>query len=741
MRPNRRGASQDNAGAQSKLEHPNIMAFKQHGFTPVGTSGTDNIIGNCVFCGGDKFFVNAETKMWDCKHCGKNGGFLTFLRDVVEFCVHGMGRRELRELVDNRGLSSSTLRHHQLGFNTVTGRYMLPVFDMNHENVWDIRSYNIGDRLISTAGCTTALFGWEDLQRTDYDTIWLCEGEWDRMAMWEVIQAEGLTRDIAVGVPGAGTFKNEWTVYFKDKDVNVVYDHDYDKVVNGKLRKGAGPAGAVKVYERLRSAAHDLRFVHWPEKYKDGYDLRDYYNDHGNDAGKTLRGLHALFQVLPKGYDAEAAETDGVSVVRYDGPGVSMVKLYAAFQKWLHLPDTTVLDVVYGTIVANRLPGDPLWTFLVDRSGGAKSVILRAIEDCPAVVTTTSLTPHALISGHTGMGGGDPSLIPRLDGKVLTIKDFTTILNMNLTKRDEIFGILRDAYDGKIEWVFGNGKVCSYTSKFGMLAGVTPAIELFTEGHTALGERFLRFRPDRDDSMAFERVMMHRAMENTTHEVEMQAELSKVSIELLNHDFGPLPGCSPEIQQQVVYLAQYISLLRGTINRDKYSKEITHNPFTELGTRLTKQLYKLLLAIGQLHRAGSITPAHFEAIKGVARSTTPTRMEVAVEKMYKHGSTRPYSVRDIAELINLPSLTAGRVAENLTMLGVLKRIKLDKMSSTGDTVQYIITNDVLELIDATNLFERRVYADGKKDPGGNGGSSGAGQRKGSARRSRRGGAD
>jgi hypothetical protein len=396
---------------------------------------------------------------------------------------------------------------------------------------------------------------------------------------------------------------------------------------------------------------------------------------------------------------------------------------------------------VYGTIIANRLPGDPLWMFLVDRSGGAKSVILRAIEDCPAVVTTTSLTPHALISGHTGMGGGDPSLIPRLDGKVLTIKDFTTILNMNLTKRDEIFGILRDAYDGKIEWVFGNGKVCSYNSKFGMLAGVTPAIELFTEGHTALGERFLRFRPDRDDSMVAERVMMQRALGNTTHEVEMQAELSKVSVELLNHDFGALPGCSPEIQQQVIYLAQYISLLRGTINRDKYSKEITHNPFTELATRLTKQLYKLLLAIGQLHRVEHVTAAHFEAIKGVARSTTPTRMEVAVEKMYKHGSTRPYSVRDIAELINLPNLTAGRVAENLTMLGVLKRIKLDKMSSTGDTVQYIITSDVLELIDATNLFERRVYADGKKDKGGNGGSSGAGQRKGGARRNRGSGSD
>ena len=743
MAVNRHRQSRRQATGAAKADHPNLTAFKQHGFAPEGESGSDNVYGNCIFCDGDKFFVNTETKMWDCKHCGRTGGFLTFLAEVVEFCIEGMGKAELRALATSRGIKAQTLRAHHVGYNVVTGRYVIPVWDMKHENVWDLRIYNPKapkgkNKIMSTAGCTTALYGWEDLQRTDFTDVWLCEGEWDRMVMWEIIEDQGLKRDIAVGVPGANTYKSEWTVYFKDRDVYVVYDNDHDKVVRGKVRKGAGIQGGIKVYERLRSAAHDMRFVHWPDKYKDSYDLRDYYVDHGGDSKKTLRGVRALFQPLPKGLDIESEETDGVQPIAYDGAGVVMQDVYDTFQKWLYLPDTTVLDVMFGSLIANRLPGDPLWLFIVDRSGGAKSVFLRAIEDSPSIVTTTSVTPHALVSGHTGMGGGDPSLIPRLDGKVLAIKDFTTILNMNITKRDEIFGILRDAYDGKIEWVFGNGKVCSYTSKFGILAGVTPAIELYTEGHTALGERFIRFRPTRSNSMKLERDLMHKALMNTTFEEEMQADLSRVSTALLNHDFGPLPGCGPDIQQRIISLAQYVSLLRGTINRDRYSKEITHNPFTELGTRLTKQFYKLILSIAQLHRADNVTLEHLDAIKQVARSTTPTRMELTVERMYTHGAERPYSIKDIADLINLPTLTAGRVCENLTMLGVLKRIKLDKVNRSGDTMQYMITRDVLELIDSTNLFGRSGHATkSKAQPNTASPVSSESHRRGSAKRARR----
>jgi len=54
--------------------------------------------------------------------------------------------------------------------------------------------------------------------------------------------------------------------------------------------------------------------------------------------------------------------------------------------------------------------------------------------------------------------------------------------------RDEIFGTLRDAYDGKITKRFANGIVRAYQSTFGLVAGVTPAIESFVVTHAMLGE-------------------------------------------------------------------------------------------------------------------------------------------------------------------------------------------------------------------------------------------------------------
>ncbi|GAG47595.1 unnamed protein product, partial [marine sediment metagenome] len=104
--------------------------------------------------------------------------------------------------------------------------------------------------------------------------------------------------------------------------------------------------------------------------------------------------------------------------------------------------------------------------------------------------------------------------------------DFTTILNMHHDNRDEIFGILRDAYDGSITKHFGNGIVRRYKSTFGIIAGVTPAIELYTEEHTALGERFLRYKIRIPTGAEYQQNILMKAVTNIGHENEMRRVLS-----------------------------------------------------------------------------------------------------------------------------------------------------------------------------------------------------------------------
>ena len=105
------------------------------------------------------------------------------------------------------------------------------------------------------------------------------------------------------------------------------------------------------------------------------------------------------------------------------------------------------------TVVAHNYPGDPVWLFLVGAPGSAKTEIIRTLRTSKTY-SLSSLTQHTLISGLKTKGD-DPSLLPKLDGKVLVIKDFTTVLSGRRDVRTEICGQLRDIYDGFCEKSFG----------------------------------------------------------------------------------------------------------------------------------------------------------------------------------------------------------------------------------------------------------------------------------------------
>jgi len=693
-------------------EHPNVTTFVQHGFVPVSESGNEHVVGNCIFCGGDRFFVNVESKGWDCKHCHRKGGFLTWLEDVAAFCEENMTRKAINALVSSRGISARTFRRAKVGYNPHTSRYVIPIFDATGKKVWDVRAYD-GKKLRTTKGCTAALYGWEQLtdRKRKIDRIWLCEGEWDCLAMREVLTDLNVTTEVAVAVPGANVFKSEWYTYFKDRHVFVVYDNDHTKIRGGQ-EMNAAREGMQRVYNAIKGIVRDIRFVHWPEGYDDGYDLRDSYIEHGSNADSTIRTLRALMKPMPPGTqgaggDDDSAVDDGPE---YGGEGLTPQKLYKPFRDWLELPEksTTVLDVLFGTVIANRLPGDPLWLFFVAKSGSLKSTLIMALQDAPGIYSTTTMTPQSLVSGHPTAGSGDPSLIPQFDQRVVTIKDFTTILTANPNARDEIFGILRDAYDGYIEKAFGNGVVRAYESRFGIIAGVTPAIELFTEGHTALGERFIQWRMPAPDDLRIERQLMNRALDNTTYEDDMHAEFSDAAKRVLDYDFGEPPELPDDIRQKLVCLAQYTAMLRGTINRDRYSKEVTHKPFTEIGTRLTKQLYKLMIGVGQLHRRERLTAHELDVARQVAVSSAPSRMEECVRKMFTQGHDRLYTTQDLCGLIDLPVLTVGRVLENLNMLRVLRKVPVQRgIDAAGSRYVWKLHEQFVDLLREGEFYTKK----------------------------------
>lgn len=675
-------------------DHASVKAYWQHGFLPTHENSSQ-IFGTCPFCGGEqKFYVNKESKKWDCKTCGKRGGFKTFLKEIYEHCQDFFSGTIGRNLAKDRKISLVTLKKFGFAYNFRNEKYMLPIIDINGE-IQDIRTYSLPkgkkkSRLYTTTGCLPYLFGMRYFD-VDEKEIWLCEGEWDGMALYHVMQELDMNDNI-VSVPGSETMKQDWIELFRDKNVHVLYDNDK-----------AGKTGMLKAYGLLLNIVESIDFIHWPDTFLEGYDIRDLCNEAEN-ASEVFDEIRSLLSSEPEGLTEEIKEKLCVKKdTKFDGEGLTHEEIYKRYTKWLHLPDTDVVDILFGALLANRLKGEPIWLFLVAPPGFTKTALLNAFTDALQITCVSKVTPQTLISGFNLAGGVDPSLIPRLDGQVLIIKDFTPMLTMNEQIRDEIFGILRDAFDGETTKAFGNGIWRHYKSKFGIVTGVTPAIELYTDQEAGMGERFLRYRTNLPTSIDEKLLFLQRATGNNQKEDLMSAEMRETASAALNFAFDENVQVPDEIHEAILYLALWVSQLRSTIIRDRYTKEITHKPFTEAGTRVAKQFYKLIIGIAMFKRKKVATWVEYATILRVARSTIPTRIDSILENTYKE-SEATFSLQQITKDCGLPSYSAQKSVEDLCILGVFT-----KQHQSSIKYDYKFSKDFKTLTDKSF-----VYKDGKQ---------------------------
>jgi ribosomal protein L37AE/L43A len=664
-----------------------IRAFTQHGFLKQGESG-NQIHGKCPFCGKDKhFFIKKGNTLWDCKSCGRAGGFQMFISQIASHMQQYFKGKIASDLADERGIPVEIFKKHKMGFNPNTNQYTLPIFYQDGTGkVLDVRHCTLGQPLHSTTSCSLGMLGWETIAAAEI--VWICEGEWDCMAAQAGI-IKMSEKEIAVSVPGANTFKSEWVALFRDKSVYACYDND-----------DAGQHGALKVFNLLRPIVKNIKFVNWPKTAEDGWDVRDEWKEKRSFARESLL---KLMKPYPAEANTEEIKTAaiGTGSSSYTGQGMLPETLYDHFQKWLYLPDTIVLDVIFGTTIAHRLPGDPLWMFIVAPPGGTKTEPLLSLTGAPNVVCKSTLSSKGLVSGQKANAGIEPSLLPRLHGRVLIVKDFTTILTMAQYERDEIIGILRDAFDGKFERDWGNAKLVSWLTHFGFIAGVTPAIEQFMGGGTAFGERFISYTMPLEDSIHGRRPYLKRAGQNSGKEVEMKAELQKAASAVLNYEFKFHIKINEEVEDRIIDMAQFTSIMRGAVTRDRYSKEVTHSAYSELGTRLVKQYTKLIMGITAFHRETKPTERALEACRRICIGSVPTERRKVIRCL--HEANKAMSVKEVGEAVGLPaSPTCERVLQDLLLLGAVKK---ELVKGFGVRYTWAIKDDFAKTIKDGKIFQ------------------------------------
>jgi hypothetical protein len=647
-----------------------MKAFTAHGVTfeddrEVG----GHRIGVCPFCGRKpgKFYINVTTLCWDCKWCGLSGNLWTFLGLAADRYAKALKGPSLATLAANRGIPGQSLKRWGVGW---TGEdYTLPLFGIPGEHTTSIKLLRIGRKSRTTPGTKMSLFAMRGFEvgLSGGDDIYLCEGEWDAIALWTIFQREGVDGRMVLAAPGAGVMPPSSLPLFENKNVFLCYDNDL-----------AGNNGMKHAADKLSGVARSVKKIAWPSGTDDGYDIRDLFKAEGAEAFEKFEGLFPARKrdgKLQKGSAAAA-----------DVPNPE--KVGETYRRWLSMQSIECLDIMFGTVLGNRLDGDPLWMFLVAPPGGMKTELLMTLSASASVVTTTSMTPQALISG-CHFNSGDPSLIPKLIGKVLVVKDFTTILTQPPMDRDSIFGILRDAYDGRTERHFGNGVHRLYEGTFGVLAGVTPIVETISSSSITLGERFLKYRLSSSSGGAggihSARAAVRQALANMPNSTQMRAEMQEMATRVLDREVSGFPEVPDAFLERIVDLAQWVALLRGVVGKERYTGIVQFKPMSEIGTRLAKQLSKLACGIALYHQKKVVDPDVYRILTRVATSTIPDRVEDLIKHLFLRGDA---VVADLSAWTHLPSSTVHPLMQDLALLKIVRQ--KEKVWSLGPAIRKLM---------------------------------------------------
>lgn len=646
-----------------------IKGFESYGIEFQGKSG-NQVYGNCPFCDSkNKFYANISNALWDCKVCGKKGNFTGFLSEIYKKSLEDMSDSFLKKLSIDRKLPLNVFRPWKLG--RYNNKYILPIRNENGV-IQDLRAYTIGRKFMSTSGCSVGLLGIDILIKSPIeDPVYICEGEWDGMAFHWLLKFLKLKGSI-VAVPGALTFKREWEPPFQGREVYCCYDHDE-----------AGKKGELVVHERLTGVAKSLKYLHWQNELPDGYDIRDLIIEKAIQGQRPRYTFNHLIKSNFKLNPRLLKETTPAIVVDKNTPEpkkVTFEDVCGVFGKWLYVTDFGGLKISLATIVSTELQGDPLWMFLVSSPGGSKTELLQSTNQCPNVYTMSSLTSHSLVSGAHFNGGKDPSVLPELHQKTLVIKDFTPILTKKDIERDEIFGTLRDAYDGTYTKVFGNGQRRSYVCHFSIVAGVTSRIHELASEHQSLGERFLKYTLGDNLNHQHEVEMIEKATENVGSETLMRQEMAMVIKEFMLHQIWLTKQYDPilpsTVKNKLTSLVQFGARLRGTVSRDKYRNDIMiSKPAAEYGTRLAKQHFKLMKSLCYVSNRKEINEEDYLISKKVMIDTIPQRIEDIVRCLHQSCPTinDTLKTKEIAIKTKYTIGTVSYVLANLDILGVVTK--------------------------------------------------------------------
>jgi hypothetical protein len=352
-------------------------------------------------------------------------------------------------------------------------------------------------------------------------------------------------------------------------------------------------------------------------------------------------------------------------------PPSTIEEVLATFRHWLVLPDPTPVYAMLGTVAANLLPGDPVWLGLIGPPSSAKTEILNSTSALPYVVQAATLTPAGLLSGtpkkqhHLGAKGGLLRQIGNFG--IISLKDFGSILSMRPDAKAEVLAALREVYDGAWTRHLGTdgGRTLSWKGKVGLIFAATGVIDTHYGVIGSMGDRFLLNRISPAEQGQLKQALKHVGAAT----VQMRKELAEVVTRLFA---GERREPRPLSEQEFEKLNSVVSLvvrLRGTVERDRQSREMEAVYGAEGPARLGLTLERLLAGLDTIDVERSVV---LDIIERLAMDSVPPLRRRAYEHLFAIAPNAT-ETSAIAHTLGLPTNTVRRALEDLAAYGLVSR--------------------------------------------------------------------
>jgi len=371
---------------------------------------------------------------------------------------------------------------------------------------------------------------------------------------------------------------------------------------------------------------------------------------------------------LPENKDVALSigEIDPKNYDRLIGNKILLEDVHKIYKEELYLEDTKRIDMILASALSSKMNGIPIWLILVGASGDMKSVQLNALEGFDTYYLQ-KMTSKTLVNGFKDKEK-HPDLAPKLNNKIMVIRDMATLMKLPPAEKAEIWGQLRDLYDGFAGTTSGMGTDVQYSDlKISLIAASTPSIDGQILIHQDLGTRELIYRCDGNKN---KKEAMKICMRNQLLEDKIMPKLREVTVNFLKKtEINENLELDDKTKEELMEMAIYISLMRASADIDQYTNTLRTNVIPEEPTRVIKQLTRLFICFKSLDKNYPQDRA-IEILWKLARSSAFQIRVNVLDTLIK--LDKEVSTSNLADRIKIGKSTSQRELNTLWNMGLVK---------------------------------------------------------------------